>query len=173
MRRALFPALLALAGCVRIPDVYAPPIQRRDPWEIQAGLKHFVHLNEPTAPDYILRDVLPDPENSPWRWTLKRPAFRFRVPSTQGKRFRAEMTAPDVTFNDTGPVSVTVTIAGHPLGRIEFKKPGDLIYEEKVPPEWLTTEAPVVVEMEVDKIWVSPQDGAQRGVIVRRLGFVE
>lgn len=174
MRRAAAgAAFAALAGCVRIPDVYAPPIQRRDPWEIQQGLKHYIHLAQPEAADHIVRDIVPDPENGPWRWTLQHPAFRFRVPTTQGIRFRAEVTVPDVTFEQTGAVTISFRVAGRLLGSEQVKKPGDFIFEKPVPPEWLTTGSPILVELDIDKLWVSPADGVRRGFILRRLGFLQ
>jgi hypothetical protein len=35
------------------------------------------------------------------------------------------------------------------------------------------TGAPVLVSLEIDKLWKSPEDGVERGFILTRLGFVE
>jgi len=88
-------------------------------------------------------------------------------------RLRVDFTIPDITYQQTGPVKITVHVGGHLLDTIDCPKPGQRVWEKAVPPEWLSTDVPVLVRMEVDKIWTSPSDGAQRGFILTRIGFVQ
>lgn len=174
MRPALLFAALALAGCVKYPEPYRPPIQRR-PMELTESnkLSHFVHMNAPDAPSHFVTDVMPELNDGQWRWTLKSPTLQFQLPSTQSMRLRADLTIPDITFQQTGPVKITVHIGGHLLDIIDCPKPGQRLWEKAVPPEWLTANSPVLVRLEIDKIWTSPSDGARRGFILTRIGFVQ
>jgi len=56
---------------------------------------------------------------------------------------------------------------------VDWPKPGQRTWEQPVPAEWLTTDSPVLVRMEIDKLWTSPSDGALRGFILTRIGFVQ
>ena len=174
MRPALLLFAVALAGCVKYPQPYRPPIQRR-PMEVTDTnhLKHFVHMNAPDAMHYVVADVLPEVNDANWRWTLKSPTLQFELPSTKSMSLRINLTIPDITFKQTGPIKITVHVGGHLLDTIDCPKPGERNFEKAVPAEWLTTDAPVLVRMEIDKIWTSPSDGAKRGFILTRIGFVQ
>lgn len=174
MRPALLLAALALAGCVKYPEPYRPPIQRR-PMEITESnkLSYFVNMNAPNAMHHVVADVIPELHDGTWRWTLKSPTLQFQLPSTQSMRLRADLTVPEITLKQTGPVKITVQIGGHLLDTIACSKPGQQLWEKAVPPEWLTTDSLVLVRMEIDKVWISPSDGVQRGFILTRIGFVQ
>jgi hypothetical protein len=103
----------------------------------------------------------------------KRPAFHFMLPTTQGLKLRIDHSVADITFQQTGPVKIAVYVEGKLLETEGFDQPGEKRLEKAVPAEWLTTEHPVMVRMEIDKMWTSPTDGVQRGFIVTRLGFVQ
>jgi hypothetical protein len=167
-------AALALAGCVKYPEPYRPPIQRRPMELTESGkLRHFIHMNAPDAANHIVTDVMQELNDGAWRWTLKSPTLQFQLPSTQSMRLRADLTIADITFEQTGPVKISVHVGGRLLDTIDCAKPGQRTWEKAVPPEWLTTGSPVLVRMEIDKIWTSPSDGAQRGFILTRIGFVQ
>jgi len=174
MRPALLLIAVVLAGCVKYPEPYRPPIQRR-PMELTETnrLKHFVHMNAPDAMNYVVADVMPELNDGNWRWTLKSPTLQFQLPSTAAMRLSADLTIPDITYQQTGPVKITVYIGGHLLDTIDCPKPGQRTWEKAVPAEWLSSDTPVLVRMEIDKIWTSPSDGAQRGFILTRIGFVQ
>lgn len=167
-------AALLLAGCVKYPEPYRPPVQRR-PMEVtaQGKLTYFIHMNAPDAPRHLVTDVLAELNDGSWRWTLKRPTVQFQLPSTESLRLRADLTIADVTYEQTGPVKITVHVGGHLLDVIDCAKPGQRVWEKAVPAEWLTAGSPVLVRMEIDKLWTSPSDGVQRGFILTSLGFVQ
>ncbi|MBI5280694.1 MAG: hypothetical protein HY858_03350 [Candidatus Solibacter usitatus] len=175
MRRA-WPALccLLLCGCVKYPEPYRPPEQRK-PLELRDAtrLGYFTAMNSPHAPEHFVSDVLPELHDGAWRWVMQCPTFQFQLPVTRSMRLLADITVPEITFKQTGPVQITVHVSGRLLGTIEVAKPGQLQWEKDVPEGWLTTERPVLVRMAIDKLWTSPEDGARRGFIITRLGFVQ
>lgn len=174
MRSVVILAALALAGCVKYPEPYRPPIQRR-PMEITDNnkLQHFVSMNAPRVQDYIVGDILPELNDGQWRWTLKNPTLQFQVPTTRGLRLLIDFAIAGITFEQTGPVKITVQIGGHTLDTIDCPAPGNRVWEKAVPPEWLTTSGPVLVRLDIDKIWTAPSDGVKRGFILTRIGFVQ
>ncbi len=172
-RRLLVAGTVALAGCVRYPEPYRPPMQR-NPVEIEANskLSHFIAMSEADAERHIVDGVLGLNDGS-WRWCLKRAVFQFNVPDAKHKKLLAELTIPELTFAQTGPVKIRVTIGAHELDTISFDKPEVRTYEKAAPAEWIRTDEPVLVSLEIDKLWRSESDGAERGFILTRLGFVE
>ena len=165
--------LLALAGCARIPDSYAPPIQRQSPEDVANGLSYYIQMDMPEAPAHLVSDVLPALEGGHWRWAMQHPVLRFRIPRTNGLKLRVDWTESEDTFKGTGPVTVKFFVEDHLLGEQRADKPENYVFEKPVPEAWLTTDRPVLVRMELDKLWTSPADGAKRGFILSKLGFVE
>ena len=165
---------LGLAGCTKIESVYAPPIQRISANDWPKGrLKYFITMDAHDAMDHVVEQVLPNLESGGWRWTMQRPTFRFMVPETKGMKLRVDLTVPELTFKQTGPVTISFYVQDHYLDKLTVTQSGDARFFKAVPAEWLGTEMPVVVRMEIDKMWTSPVDGIQRGFILTRLGFVQ
>jgi hypothetical protein len=164
-------AALSLAGCALGPETYPLPAQRPQgfqAWELEPP---FVEMKASNAAEYVVRDISPTPEGA--TWTFDHPELRFLLNSTSGLRFVADFGVPPVTMEQTGPVTISVRINGHPLGRIRCPAPGDRRFEKPVPPEWLDTTSYTRVEMEADKHFISPRDGVRLGFILHRAGFVE
>jgi len=168
------PLFLLLAGCVKYPEPYRPPVQRF-PQELAPvkGLGYFVSMTMPNALDYCVSEVVPELMDNSWRWTLQRPVFRFQAPAAKRLRLRADIAVAGVTFEQTGPVKILVYVENHLLDTIEFPKAAPVVFDKEVPAEWLTTERPVFVRLEIDKLWVSPSDGVKRGFILNSIGFVQ
>lgn len=165
---------LALGGCLKQPDKFAPP-EQRDPQvldEDRARL-HYVPMGAEEAPAHLLTDIVPDLHDGQWRWTLQRPALEVRVPKTRGMKFRAQLTVPEITFEQTGPVTIEVFIDNRRLLERKVDKPGEVVIEQAVAEDWLTTKRPVVIRFVIDKMWTSPVDGVQRGFILTGAGFVQ
>lgn len=165
---------LLLAGCVKYPEPYRPPVQRK-PMEIGGDVKlsHFIGMSMPTAADHFISGIVPDLHDGSWRWVTKTPTFQFQVPTTKSLRLKADLTVPDVTFEQTGPVKITIAINARLLDTLDFPKPGQRIFEKAVPEEWLSADRPNLVRLEIDKLWTSPADGVQRGFIITSIGFVQ
>jgi len=159
---------LLLAGCTKIPDSYAPPVQRQTPDEFANGLTYYIHMNMPEAPNHIVSGVVPELEGNAIRWTLEKPTFRFRLPRTTGLKLQVDLTVPEELLRDKGSVvRIKFLVEDHLLDEQKYDKPGPALFEKPVPADWLTTDRPVVVRMEIDKLW------KERGFILTKLGFVE
>ena len=167
--------LLALAaGCKRYPDSYAPPEQRQ-PLTIEEPpeFKPFITMSDSSAPLHFVKDIKPALESGAWRWTLKQPTLILSAPKERGLKFVAEVAVPEITFRDTGPVTITVTINGQKLDTFSFPKPGNRRLEKPVPDGWLKTAEENTVTMEIDKLWTARADGVQVGFILASVGFTE
>jgi hypothetical protein len=167
-------ALAALSACGRPPEYYRPP-EQRNPYELsdRKTLSHFVALNAPNAPDHFVADVVGELNDGSWRWVMKRPTFQFRAPTNRGLKLRVDLTVPDITFAQTGPVRIEIMVGGHKLDTVAFDKPEQRLYEKAVPAEWIVPGEPVLISLEIDKMWKSPTDGLERGFIITKIGFVQ
>jgi hypothetical protein len=177
LRRSLAFAALLLAlaaGCKRYPDTYAPPEQRQ-PLNLEEPpeFKSFLTMNDAAAPLHFVKDIKPDLQGGAWRWTLKQPTVMLSAPKERGLKFVAEVAIPDITFRDTGRVSITVTINGSKLDTFVFPKPGSRRLEKPIPDGWLRAGEDNTVTMEIDKLWTAQQDGVQVGFILTSVGFAE
>ena len=167
-------AALALAGCSREPDWYAPPIQRQ-PLVVSepAFVGPYVYMGNPNADAYIVKDVAPASEGGAWRWTYRRPELQFYIGPAQQLKFVMEFAIVDRTFAETGPVTLTVFINGRPLDRFRYDKPGSYTIDKPVPAELLKADAINRVAIEPDKVWTAREDGAALGFILTSAGFRE
>ncbi len=173
-RQATVLIFVLLSACGRPPEYYVPP-EQRNPYELtpSKSLTHYIHMSAPNAPDHFVEGVLPKLHDGTWRWVMKRPVFQFRTPTREGLKLHIDLTVPDITFEQTGPVQIEVRVGSQTLDRISFDKPGQQIWEKAVPPEWILPDATVLVTLEIDKLWRSPTDGAERGFIITQIGFVQ
>jgi hypothetical protein len=164
---------LLLVGCADIPDSYAPPIQRKPvngPGSLPLG--SFITMGDPNADAHIVRDISRPEEATSWRWTHQKPALRFFLDTTENQKFVMDFTISDVTFKQTGPVTITFLINDKLLDTIRYDRPGSKHFEKQVPAEWLQTGTPVTVAAEVDKSYIAPEDGAKLGFILTSAGFI-
>jgi hypothetical protein len=162
-----------LAGCLNMPESYAPPMQRRAlAGPDTSGLKHFIAMNDPAAPDHFLRDVR-DLESGTWRWTGQNPTLRFVLPTVEGVKFKAEFSVSGETFATTGPFHITYWVNGKQLDKVRYTAPGPQSFSKPVDPAWLVKDGDNVVKMELEKAYVAKGDGVVLGVTLTRAGFVE
>jgi hypothetical protein len=173
-RRYIVLLFCLLTGCASIPDSYAPPIQRKPLTGTETeGVGHFVNMGEPNSDAYIVRDVTDAVEAGTWRWTRKRPELRFFLESTEHLTFKADFAVAEVTFKETGPVTITVLVNGHLLDSIHLTEHGERHIDKPVPQSFLRAKTFNTVVMEIDKVWVSKEDGAVLGFILTRAGFTQ
>ena len=164
--------MLLLASCARDPGWLPLPAQQSlDLGPDPSGIGPAVSMADPDANDYIVRDIGLAPGT--WRWAFLHPELRFRVKRAAGSRFTAEINIPEVTFKVTGPVSVTYSISGRPLGLLHCDHPGTYAIDHPVPSAWLTPGEYIRVTLDADRHWVSPDDGAQLSFLLLRAGFTE
>lgn len=166
--------LACLGGCARAPEFHVPP-EQRNPYELSSRkpLKHFLAMNDPDAPGHFVADVLNELNDGSWRWVMRKPTVQLRVPTNDGLKLRIDLTVPEITFQQTGPVKIVVTVGPHLLDTIQFDKPETRVWEKPVPTGVVPRNETVLVALEIDKMWKSPTDGVERGFIITKIGFVQ
>jgi hypothetical protein len=164
---------LTTTACVGIQDTYAPPDQRK-PLSVEdpSPLKAFIKMNEPSASSHFVRDISQDLQSGTWRWTQQRPTLIFMLRSTKGQKFSSDFTIADLTLQQTGPVTITITINDHVLDKTTYTQSGDQHFEKPVPEAWLRAKTENIVIMEIDKLWLAPLDKATFGFILTTAGFI-
>jgi hypothetical protein len=148
-----------------------PPQQSLDLGMDPGGVRPSVKMSDADAGDYIVRDI--DRMPGAWRWAFAHPELRFRLNQAAAWRFTAQIAIPQVTFQVTGPVTVTYLIDGRRLGSIRCAHPGQFEIDQPVPAAWLDPGRYIHVKFETDRPWVSPEDGAQLSFQLLQVGFLK
>ena len=166
--------VVLLGACSRIPESYAvppqhPAVEGEDP----PTFGGYVHMIDKLVTDYLVSGVNDGGPADSWRWTNQKPTFRFKLTKVKGMRFEANYTISSATLSTTGPVTITWSVNGHALGKVSESKEGYRNFSKPVPAEWLILNGENIVVGEVDKVWVSPDDGAKLGFIISDLGFID
>ncbi len=142
---------------------------------LRAGFDHigsFVLMSDPRADWYLLRDIGPAEEGDGWRWAGPRPLMRFYLETARNLRFSLDFSIADVTFKETGPLTLSYRINGHPFDKIRYTQSGQHHYEKPVPESLLQSGRENLVEIEPDKVWISKDDGKKLSILLLRAGFV-
>ncbi|MGD0668572.1 MAG: hypothetical protein ABSB23_13505 [Bryobacteraceae bacterium] len=163
---------LAGAGCGSRLDWYPPPEQRPSlslPSSLPFG--YFVAMSDPNAGAYIVGGFRDQSEGT-WRWTHEHPVLQFFLPRVPRLRFVMDLTFPDQTFAQTGPVELVIRINGKEFDRVRYTKPGSQQYAKETPWEWLHPNGINIVALEPDKTALGP-GGERLGFVLTRAGFVE
>jgi len=163
--------MLLAAACGCQPGSFAPPPQRSSAagWE-PGNFASFVAMDDALADDYIVRDIAA--ERGVFRWAFLHPELRFRVSDSRKLKFAAEVAIPEVTFKDTGPVTITILIEGKPLATLRCPRAEKYQIEKPVPPDWVQAGKVVHVTFETEPRWISPLDGAQLSFLLYSAGFI-
>ncbi len=174
MIRAL--TLLAVSvitsACVSQPEIYAPPAQRKPlDQEILVRAQPMLDMSDPTVERYFVADIAKGVQSSPWRWTGPRPSVRVTLKSTSNLRYHMEFTLPEVTFKDTGPVTITYFVNHRVLDKVKYDTAGNKVFDKAVPSGFLKPMDENVLAAEVDKPWLSKGDGRRLGLILSRIGL--
>ena len=173
MTRAILAVLaLALCSCRSGSDQYPPPEQRPsfEGFKLPAG--RILNMDDADAPLHFVRDIAPGVAAN-WRWTNQRPAVRIRVRDVENLKYVIDFTLPQATFKDTGPVTVTFTVNDHALDRVRYAASGSQHFEKAVPVDWVAVHKDATVGAEVDKTWISKDDGVRLGFILTRIGLTQ
>jgi len=163
---------LAAAGCGSRLQWYPPPEQRPSlslPSPQPFG--YFVTMSDPNAKSYIVGGFRDQSEGT-WRWAHARPVLQFYLPRVPRLRLLMDLTFPDQTFAETGPVELTIRLNGKIFDRVRYDKPGSQEYTKETPWEWLNGDAVNTGAIEPDKTAAGP-DGERLGFVLSRAGFVE
>lgn len=172
IRAALAVLALTLCACREPSLEYPPPEQRPNLEGYHLAPARVLDMDAPDATFHFVRDISPALIAS-WRWTDQHPAVRIRVRDKQNLKYTIDFTLPEITFKDTGPVTIAFLVNGHELDRIRYAVAGFQHFEKPVPPDWLEDYKDATVEAEIDKIWISKDDGARFGFILTRIGLTQ
>lgn len=166
-------SLLFMAGCVNIPSTYQPPIERKPVTGPAPGvLGSLVSMSDPDANSYIVKDVSAAVESGAWRWVFRRPELRFRLAGVKDAKLVVDLAIAKEAFDATGPVTISFFVNDQLLEAVRYDQPGNKRFEKPVPAGWLRPDAMTRVALEIDKLYKSPQDGAELGFVLSRVGFV-
>ena len=103
----------------------------------------------------------------------QRPAVKLRIRSVANLKYTIDFTLPEVTFKDTGPLTIAFTVNDHILDRVRYTRAGPSTFRKAGSPRMARLDKNAIVGAEVDKIWVSKDDGTQFGFILSRIGLTE
>lgn len=131
----------------------------------------MVNMNDADAPSHIVSDVSPTLEGDTWRWTKQRPTLQVLLAKTGGLKFVTDFTVLEATLKQTGPVTISFYIGDKLLEKVRYDTPGFKHFEKPVEPGWLQTANDTTYSAQIDKLYVSPEDGAKLGFILTRMGF--
>ena len=156
-----------------MPEPYAPPVQRQ-PFEDARPhrMTRIVAVAEADAASHFVKDIAPG-EPAPWKWTNQNPTVKVTPRTNQGLRYTIDFSLPEVTFKVTGPVTLTFLVNDHVLDTVRYTASGEYHYDKAVPPEWVEPLKDTTVGASIDKVWVSPMDGARLGFVLTRIGLTQ
>jgi hypothetical protein len=162
---------LFLWSCDRLPETYPPPEQRQPQALTPDPSAMMVEMNDPDSSQHVVKDIY-DSFGSPWRWTAKQPTVKLLVYATDNVKLSMDFAIWDVGFKQTGPIELSFFVNSHLLDKVKYASPGYKYFEKAVPAEWLSADSESTISVDVDKLYVSPQDGVKFGFILTRIGFL-
>jgi hypothetical protein len=154
-----------LCGCGNLPEPYAPPAQRRF-FAAPPEAARILNMADAGAESHFVQDISAELEGNTWRWTGKRPTILLHLNSNQKLVYSIDFAIVESTFQQTGPVNVSLFVNDHLLERVRCSSPGWRRVEKPVPAEWLEPDQNATLAAEIDKLWTPPQAGG------KPLGFV-
>ena len=164
--------LLSLCACQRLPEAYPPPEQRQSVvGEDMVRASMMVNMNDPNAKSHFVKDISATLEGATWRWTGKRPTCKTLLVKTTGLKYVVDFTLWKGNMEQTGPVTVAFFIGDRLLEKVRYQHPGYQHYEIAVTPDWIQTADETIMAAEIDKLYVSPEDGLTLGFILSKMGF--
>jgi len=170
-RIALTFLLLLCTACQNMPETYAPPEQRPSFENLRPyRVRRVVHMSDADADSYFVKDIA-NALNGNWRWTGQRPTVHVLVRTTEDLHYTIDFTIPGVTFEQTGPVALSFYVNDRLLETVRYNSFGPQHFEKPVPPEWIRKDEQNTLAAEIDKIWVSKDDGSRLGFILTSIGL--
>ncbi len=164
---------MLVSSCQNMPEPYAPPVQRQ-PFEDARPhrMSRIVNVADSDSVAHFVQDIAGGGP-APWKWTNQKPTVKVTPRTNQGLRYVIDFSLPEVTFKVTGPVTLSFLVNDHVLERVPYKAAGEYHFEKAVPPEWVEPLKDTMLAAEIDKVWVSPMDGARLGFILTRIGLTQ
>ena len=172
MRETVLGLAVLLSACVPSPESYAIPPQHQGdvPKQEIFSFGEYVRSSQPDAEAYFVRDIMAV-EAGAWRWTHAAPELRFLLKSTENRRLRLEIGVNDVTFRDTGPMRLVISINGREFDKVVYDSPGDKSYDKPVPPHMLILNGENRVLIRVLNPWPTQDPNVKLGFLLHEAGF--
>jgi len=165
--------MVMISACQNMPGPFAPPVQRQPLADFRSyGMSVIVSMSDENAKEHFVQDIT-SLEASTWRWTGKRPTVRVRMRSGEHLRYIIDFALVEATLQVTGPVTISFLVNNRVLDRARYDRAGPQHFEKPVPAGWVTAGQDVTVGAEIDKLWVSPDNGAKLGIILVRMGLTQ
>ncbi|SRR5579883_3281814 len=170
-RIALVFFVALLTACQNMPEPYAPPEQRQ-PFENfrPYRVRRVIHMSDSDADSYIMKDIASS-GNGVWRWTGQRPTVRVLLRTNENLHYTIDFAIAGVTFEQTGPVTLSFYVNDHLLDTVRYSSFGSQHFEKPVPPEWIKKDEQNTLAAEIDKMWISKDDGSRLGFILTSIGL--
>jgi hypothetical protein len=160
-----------LCGCGNLPEPYAPPAQRPF-FEASPEAARILNMADADAESHFVQDIDAALQGNTWRWTGKRPTIRLHANSDRKLVYSIDFAIADSTFQQTGPVTLSLFVNDHLLDRVRYSSPGRRKVEKPVPAEWLEPDENVTLAAQIDRVWKPPQaGGTPLGFILIALGL--
>jgi hypothetical protein len=155
-----------------MPAPFAPPEQRA-PFVNFAPyhMSRVIDMADGNAEAHFVRDI--GGLGGDWRWTGKHPEVRVSIRTKEMMACIVDFTIVAATLKDTGPVTLTFFVNDHELDKQTYSTEGARHFEKPVPPDWIEAGKDATVGVEIDKVWISPGDGAALGFVLSRMGLVQ
>ena len=93
--------------------------------------------------------------------------------SNENIHYEIDFTIADITFPDTGPITVSFYVNDRLLDRVTYDQPGGQHVDLPVPSDWIVPGEEATAAAEVDKLWTSPDDGVELGLILTSIGLTQ
>jgi hypothetical protein len=160
-----------LCGCGNLPEPYAPPAQRPF-FKAPPEAARILSMADAGVESHFVQDISADLQGNTWRWTGKRPTIRLHLNSKQRLVYSMDFAIAEPTFQQTGPVTLSLFVNDHLLGSVRYASPGRQRVERPVPEEWLEAGENATLAAEIDKVWTPPPPGGTPlGFILVALGL--
>ena len=160
-----------LCSCSNLPEPYAPPAQRPF-FEAPPEAARILTMADADAESHFVQDIDATLQVNTWRWTGKRPTIRLHINPNRKLVYSIDFEIVESTFQQTGPVTVSLFVNDHLLDRVRYASPGRRRLEKPVPAEWLGANEDATLAAEIDKLWTPPQPrGTRLGFILVALGL--
>ena len=155
-------AVLREYGFTGLPDC-AADLMADEPWVKSAGSG---------AERHFLRGFMPGSDNR-WRWTFNKPVMLFHVRKGENTRFVMNFVISPRTFPQTGSQTLTVLVNGKPIGARRYVSVGEQTFDQPVPADLLREDGIALVQTDLDRYYISPDDQQKLGYLFVRGGFVQ
>lgn len=159
-------------ACTPFPASYPVPEQRPllDGPE-PAPLEAFLPFSDPRTPDYLLEGFLDAAPGQTWRWTGRKAFLKVRLGEVKNLNLVWEFALPEGSYKPLLPVTLTYLVNQKVAGKVTYHQAGVLRHAQPVDASLLAANSENRIGIEMDKVYIAPEDKAEMGIVVSGAGF--